>query len=147
MWLKEKKDISELRRKLHSASDNITVLIVAAMGKSNLLNESVKQATEQIAQLRLMHKKLDAQAATSDLIVFTAKLGVNHIIQVHSIAVDMKSVLALWQDDPVTLEDALGFLVRIPLELVNSWDVRIACTSKYKRFEKHPGHTPPLNKT
>jgi hypothetical protein len=70
-------------------------------------------------------------------------------IQVHSIAVDMKSVLALlhsntlsaqtilrglntlWQDDPVTLKDALGFLVRIPLELVNSWDVRIACTSKY----------------
>jgi hypothetical protein len=70
-------------------------------------------------------------------------------IQVHSIAVDMKSVLALlhsnmlsaqtipralgthWQKDPVTLEDLLVFLVRIPLELVNSWDVRIACTSKY----------------
>jgi hypothetical protein len=42
-------------------------------------DESVKQATEQIAQLRLMDKKLDAQAATSDLIVFTAKLGVNHM--------------------------------------------------------------------
>jgi hypothetical protein len=42
-------------------------------------DESVKQATEQIAQLRLMDKKLDAQAAMSDLIVFTAKLGVNHM--------------------------------------------------------------------
>jgi hypothetical protein len=32
VWLKEKADILELRRKLNSASDNITVLIVAAMG-------------------------------------------------------------------------------------------------------------------
>jgi hypothetical protein len=33
VWLKEKEDILELRRKLNSASDdNITVLIVAAMG-------------------------------------------------------------------------------------------------------------------
>jgi hypothetical protein len=42
-------------------------------------DESVKQATEQITQLRLMDKKLDAQAATSDLILSTAKLEVNHM--------------------------------------------------------------------
>ena len=28
-----------------------------------------------------------------------------------------------WRQEPMTLEDALGFLVPIPLELVNSWDV------------------------
>jgi hypothetical protein len=31
-WLKEKEDILELRRKLGSASDMITMLILAAMG-------------------------------------------------------------------------------------------------------------------
>ena len=31
-----------------------------------------------------------------------------------------------WQQDPVTLEDALGFRIPLPLELVNSWDVSIA---------------------
>ena len=30
-----------------------------------------------------------------------------------------------WQQEPVTLEDALGFRIPIPLELVNSWEVRI----------------------
>ena len=28
-----------------------------------------------------------------------------------------------WQQDPVTLEDALGFRIPLPLELVNSWEV------------------------
>ncbi len=28
-----------------------------------------------------------------------------------------------WQQAPVTLEDALGFMVPIPLELVNTWEV------------------------
>jgi hypothetical protein len=68
--------------------------------------------------------------------------------QVHAIAVDMKSVLALlhnnllslqstprglgthWLQEPMTLEDALGFMVPIPLELVNSWDVRMWYTLK-----------------
>jgi hypothetical protein len=31
-----------------------------------------------------------------------------------------------WQQDPVTLEDALGFRIPIPLELVNSWEVSCA---------------------
>ena len=31
-----------------------------------------------------------------------------------------------WQQDPVTLEDALGFRIPIPLELVNSWDASFA---------------------
>lgn len=62
-------------------------------------------------------------------------------IQVHSIAIDMKSVLSIfqgqitsqhaaprglgthWRIAPVTLEDALGFIIPIPLELVNSWEV------------------------
>ncbi len=32
LWLKEKEDITELRRKLHVASDNLMILILAAMG-------------------------------------------------------------------------------------------------------------------
>lgn len=32
LWLKEKEDILELRRKLHLASDTLTVLILAANG-------------------------------------------------------------------------------------------------------------------
>lgn len=66
----------------------------------------------------------------------------------HAIAIDMKGVLALlhnnllslqatprglgtnWQQEPVTLEDALGCMVPIPLELVNSWDVRMWYTLK-----------------
>jgi len=28
-----------------------------------------------------------------------------------------------WKQAPVTLEDALGFLIPLPLELVNSWEV------------------------
>jgi len=31
-WLTEKEDVLELRRKLHSASDTLTLLILAAMG-------------------------------------------------------------------------------------------------------------------
>lgn len=31
-----------------------------------------------------------------------------------------------WQQDPVTLEDALGFRIPLPLELVNSWKVSTA---------------------
>ena len=60
----------------------------------------------------------------------------------HTIVIDVKNFLSLlqshmlgqqaisrtiggcWQQAPVTLEDALGFVVPIPLELVNSWDVR-----------------------
>jgi hypothetical protein len=30
-----------------------------------------------------------------------------------------------WKQAPVTLEDAHGHLIPIPLELVNSWDVSI----------------------
>ena len=30
-----------------------------------------------------------------------------------------------WSQAPVTLEDSLGFLVPIPLELVTSWKVRL----------------------
>lgn len=32
-----------------------------------------------------------------------------------------------WKQAPVTLEDALGNLIPIPLELINSWDVRFLC--------------------
>lgn len=31
-WLKKKEDVLELRRKLHTASDTITMLILATMG-------------------------------------------------------------------------------------------------------------------
>jgi hypothetical protein len=64
--------------------------------------------------------------------------------QVHSMIADVRSILGLfqshilsqqstprglgtgWQQEPVTLEDALGFRIPIPLELVNSWEVNIA---------------------
>ena len=63
--------------------------------------------------------------------------------QMHAFALDIRSALLLlnnhilsqlatptglgthWPQEPVTLEDALGFIVPIHLELVNSWDVRI----------------------
>src|SRR5436305_13956420 len=32
-----------------------------------------------------------------------------------------------WRQAPVTLEDSLGFLVPIPLELVTSWKVWLKC--------------------
>lgn len=112
-WLTEKEDILELRRKLHSASDTLTMSILAAMGsvifdhfsrntliwlgdrKSNrltssaqavrvelvhgLLQDSIKQAEEQMAQLKLMDKKLDSQATTSSMILTTVKSGVNYL--------------------------------------------------------------------
>jgi hypothetical protein len=31
-----------------------------------------------------------------------------------------------WQQNPVTLEDALGHRITIPLEIVTSWKVRIS---------------------
>jgi hypothetical protein len=31
-----------------------------------------------------------------------------------------------WQQNPVTLEDALGLRITIPLEIVTSWKVRIS---------------------
>ena len=58
-----------------------------------------------------------------------------------SIAIDIRAILGLfqthisalqatprglgthWQQAPVTLEDALGNMIPLPLELVNSWDV------------------------
>lgn len=61
--------------------------------------------------------------------------------QVHSMTVDIRNLLFLfqghmslqqsaprslgtsWQQDPVTLEDALGFRIPIPLELIDSWEV------------------------
>jgi hypothetical protein len=64
--------------------------------------------------------------------------------QVRSIAIDMRNMLSLlhnsivvqqaaprclgghWKQAPVTLEDALGFMIPIPLELVNSWDVCVS---------------------
>lgn len=36
-----------------------------------------------------------------------------------------KGIGNTWQQAPVTLEDALGFVYLIPLELVNSWDVGV----------------------
>ncbi|KAE8441910.1 hypothetical protein EG329_004168 [Mollisiaceae sp. DMI_Dod_QoI] len=154
------------------ASDTITMLCLAAMGKSNKLNhsaqrlrvelvhgllqESIRHAEEQMAQLKTMEERIVCQAKTSDKILSTVKSGMNSLSQVHSIVIDMKSVLSLlcnhilsqqaaphglgthWQQAPVTLEDALGFMVPIPLELVNTWEMFDIILSK--RFEKHPGH-------
>ena len=43
-----------------------------------------------------------------------------------------------WAQQPVTLEDALGRLIPLPLELVDSWDMFNMILSK--RFENHPGY-------
>ncbi|KAF4615625.1 hypothetical protein G7Y89_g15282 [Cudoniella acicularis] len=140
VWLKEKEDILELRRKLQMASDTITMLCLAAMGKSNRLDSSAQKV----------------RAKTSDMILSRVKSSMAYLFKVHTIVIDMKSVLSLlhshllsqqatprglgthWQQAPVTLEDALGFMVPIPLELVNSWEMFDLIISK--RFEKHPGH-------
>jgi hypothetical protein len=45
--------------------------------------------------------------------------------QIASLQITPRGLETHWKQAPVTLEDALGFLVPIPLELVNSWDVRI----------------------
>jgi hypothetical protein len=37
-----------------------------------------------------------------------------------------RGIVTGWQQDPVTLEDALGFRIPLPLELVDSWDVSTA---------------------
>jgi hypothetical protein len=39
-----------------------------------------------------------------------------------------------WKQAPVTLEDALGNVIPIPLELVNSWDVSF----KFANFPSPP---------
>jgi hypothetical protein len=44
-----------------------------------LLQESIKQAEEQIALLRLMDEKLDTQANTSNMILTTVKSGVTYL--------------------------------------------------------------------
>jgi hypothetical protein len=44
-----------------------------------LLEESRKRAEEQTTQLRLMDKKLETQAKTSDMILATVKSGVMYL--------------------------------------------------------------------
>jgi hypothetical protein len=44
----------------------------------------------------------------------------NNILPIHAIP---RSLGTQWQQEPVTLEDALGNRIPLPLELVNSWDV------------------------
>lgn len=44
-----------------------------------LLQESIKQAEEQMAQLKQMDEKLNSQAATSNMILTTIKSGVNYM--------------------------------------------------------------------
>jgi hypothetical protein len=96
-----------------------------------LFEESMK---EQITMLKTMDGKLDAQSKSSELIL-------SKVSQVRSIVIDMKALLDFfrssmlvqhatprglgthWQQAPVTLEDALGYQIPLPLELVYSWDV------------------------
>jgi len=44
-----------------------------------LLQESISQAEEHMAQLKLMDEKLDSQATTSNMILTTVKSGVNYM--------------------------------------------------------------------
>lgn len=48
------------------------------------------------------------------------------LLQSHTLAQQAtpRTIGGCWEQDPVSLEDALGCVIRIPLELVNSWDVR-----------------------
>jgi hypothetical protein len=43
------------------------------------LQESTKHVSNQMAQLRIMDEKLDAQAATSNMILSVMNRGVNHM--------------------------------------------------------------------
>ncbi|KAE9373748.1 hypothetical protein N431DRAFT_338810 [Stipitochalara longipes BDJ] len=172
LWLKEKEDILELRRKLSSASDTITMLTLAAMAKSNklaegeikfrvrvvhlMLEDAKTHAEEHATQLKAIDDKIEVQSKTSDLILSNVKSGIVSLTQVHSIAIDIKNILYFfqshmrlqqstprgigtgWQYDPVTLEDALGFRVPIPLEIVTSW--KILDLILLERFEKRPGY-------
>ncbi|PQE14012.1 Glycoside hydrolase superfamily protein [Rutstroemia sp. NJR-2017a BBW] len=141
VWMKEKEDILDLRRKLSSATDTITVSTLAAMGKSNKLAESViafrvqavhamledskQRAEEQALQIKAVDEKINKQSKTLDLISI-------HLCEYKNeghIAMQQLTPRGLgtgWQQDPVTLEDALGFRVPIPLELVTSWDASSA---------------------
>ncbi|KAH9208158.1 hypothetical protein DL95DRAFT_415047 [Leptodontidium sp. 2 PMI_412] len=107
-------------------------------------------------QIKAIDEKIDKQSKTSDLILSNIKSGNTSLIQVHSITIDIKNILGLfqsyilmqqstlrglgtgWQQDPVILEDALGFRIPIPLDLVNSWDMLDMIL--LKRFEKRSGH-------
>ncbi|CZR63961.1 uncharacterized protein PAC_13858 [Phialocephala subalpina] len=166
LWQKEKEEILELRRKLQMASHTIAMLCLTAIGKSvkldssaqkvrvelvhGLLHESIKRTEEQLIQLKTMDEKLVCQDEVSNMILSTVKSGMTYLLQVHTIVIDIRAMLSLlrnqiprglgthWQQEPVTLEDALGFRVPIPLELVDSWEMFDTILSK--RFEKHPGH-------
>jgi hypothetical protein len=60
--------------RLNSTAQAVRVELV-----HGLLQESVKRAEEQIAQLRLMDEKLDSQARTSNMILSTMKSGVTKL--------------------------------------------------------------------
>ncbi|PVH79347.1 hypothetical protein DL98DRAFT_589416 [Cadophora sp. DSE1049] len=179
LWLKEKDDIVDLRRRLQLASDALLMLTMAAMGEvsffarlnklSNtaqavrvelvhgMLRDSLRYAEEQMTQLRVLEEKIDSQTNTCEKILTNVRSTVASLAQVRLIAIDMKCLLGLlhnhivsiqatprglgthWQQAPVTLEDALGFVIPIPLELVNTWEMFDMIISK--RFEKHVGHT------
>jgi hypothetical protein len=60
--------------RLNSTAQAVRVELV-----HGLLQESVKRAEEQMAQLRLMDEKLDSQARTSNMILSTMKSGVTKL--------------------------------------------------------------------
>ncbi|CZR62688.1 uncharacterized protein PAC_12585 [Phialocephala subalpina] len=121
----------------------------------SLLERAVTMAEEQVSQLKIMDSKLEAQNKTSELILSTVKSGITSLTQIRYVMIDMRRLLGLlqthitiqevtprgigvtWQQAPVTFEDALGNVIPIPLEWVDSWEMldTILC----KRFEKRPG--------
>jgi len=48
------------------------------------------------------------------------KLLQNNVISLQGIH---RGLRTQWKQEPVTLEDALGIHIRLPLELIDSWDV------------------------
>ncbi|PMD60566.1 uncharacterized protein K444DRAFT_612697 [Hyaloscypha bicolor E] len=113
LWQTEKADIMELRTKLHSASETLTLLTIAAMGKStklaegeikfrvrvvHLMLEDVKKRTEeQVTQLKAINAKIEAHSKTSDDILSTIKSGIISLTQLHCITVEIKNTLCLFQ--------------------------------------------------
>ncbi|KAE8447549.1 hypothetical protein EG329_010679 [Mollisiaceae sp. DMI_Dod_QoI] len=150
IWLKEKEDIVDLRRKLSSASDTITMLTLAAMGKSNklaesaitfrvqavhsMLEDSKRRAEKQAAQIKAMDEKIDVQSKMVDLILCNVQSGNASLTQVHSMTVDIKNMLYLFQNYIESQQST-------PRGLGTGWQQNpILNVILLERFENHPGH-------
>ncbi|CZR54355.1 uncharacterized protein PAC_04239 [Phialocephala subalpina] len=108
-----------------------------------LLQDTIELQKETNNQLGTITRRLDAQAESTLLLLENVKNGLATFTRVRTVVFGMCSMLSsshtlvseqmaipkgldtCWKQAPVTLEDALGALVPIPLELVTSWELYI----------------------